>query len=506
MVRPKASVTQSPVWGMAIVALVLGTLTAVLAPLLSEGQVTNVALLYLFVTLAAAALWGLRVGLGTAVIADLLVNFFFIPPLHRFTVQRAEHAVTLFLFLAFAVVGAAMLSRFRAQVIRANARNAETDVLLEVSRQLAREPNTRVAMDKLCGVIGRSLGARGCSIVLADPLEVVGATLDSVSAASPRRDEAAVVSEAIRSRQLVRLNGRGRPGASPAGAPMTFVPLAGTTPGVLRLVGPFTPPAGVESSKLLGALADEASLALDRVILAREAMRAEALERSEEMKSTLLSSVSHDLRSPLTAIKAAVSSLRDSTVAWSKGDTEAFLETIESQADRLSRTVGNLLEMSRLEAGVTVRFEAVEVGPLLEEVALATAAATVGRALTTASAPGLWVRADYALALQAITNLVENAAKYSTPGAPIAIEAASRPGRVSIRVSDKGPGIPVDDLPHIFEKFYRGSKIGTAKGSGLGLALVKAMVEACGGTVSVASSPAGSVFEVELTAARAPGQ
>ena len=131
---------------MAIVALVLGTLTAVLAPLLSEGQVTNVALLYLFVTLAAAALWGLRLGLVTAVIADLLVNFFFIPPLHRFTVQRAEHAVTLFLFLAFAVVGAAMLSRFRAQVIRANARNAETDVLLEVSRQLAREPNTRVAM------------------------------------------------------------------------------------------------------------------------------------------------------------------------------------------------------------------------------------------------------------------------------------------------------------------------------------------------------------------------
>ena len=108
----------------------------------------------------------------------------------------------------------------------------------------------------------------------------------------------------------------------------------------------------------------------------------------------------------------------------------------------------------------------VEVGPLLEEVALATAAATVGRALTTASAPGLWVRADYALALQAITNLVENAAKYSTPGAPIAIEAASRPGRVSIRVSDEGPGIPVDDLPHIFEKFYRGSKTGTAKGSG----------------------------------------
>lgn len=490
--------------GFALTAAALAAITVILAPLLDERQITNVALLYLLATLAAAAVWGYRVGIFAAVAADILVNFFFIPPLHRFTVARPGNIVTLILFLAVALIGALMLSRFREQVARANSREAETLILLNASHEAVRESNPRIAIDRLCEVIGRALHARGCAILSGQPLSVAGSTIDAGSVAPPTREESAVALQAMSSGEIVRLR---ESTAAPSGqAPVraTFVPLSGGARGVLRLYGPLQAPPGVNGDRLLGGLADEASLSLVRANLAREAGRAEALARAEEFKSVLLSSVSHDLRSPLTAIKAAVTSLRDTSVQWSGEDVDAFLETIESQTDRLARTVSNLLEMSRLESGVTPHLEPVELRLLVEEALQATSAIRAGRPMQCDVPEGLWVRADYALLLQAVVNLIENAAKYSTPGSPIEVEADSRPGRVFTRIRDDGPGIPESDLPHIFEKFYRGSRVGAVKGTGLGLALVKAMVETCGGTVSVESSKAGTVFELSLAPAAPP--
>lgn len=494
----------SPRSGLALAAGALAAITVILAPLVDERQITNVALLYLLATLAAAALWGYRVGIFAALTADILVNFFFIPPLHRFTVQRPENLVTLILFLAVALIGALMLSRFRAQVARANSREAETLILLNASREVVREANPRIAIDRLCEVVGRALQARGCAILSGEPLAVAGSTVDRPSSAPPTREESAVALQAISSAEIVRLRESTATPSGQAGIRATFVPLPGGARGVLRLLGPLQAPPGVDVDRLLGALADEASLALVRTSLAREAGRAEALARAEEFKSVLLSSVSHDLRSPLTAIKAAVTSLRDTSVQWAEEDVDAFLETIESQTDRLSKTVSSLLEMSRLESGVTPHLEPIELRPLMEEARLATSAVTAGRVLQFDVTEGRWVRADYAMLLQAIVNLIENAAKYSTTGAPIAVESDSRPGRVFIRVRDYGPGIPESDIPHIFEKFYRGSHVGAVRGTGLGLALVKAMVETCGGSITVESSNAGTVFEISLAPAVAP--
>ena len=489
---------------MALAASALAAITLTLAPLVDERQITNVALLYLLATLAAAALWGYRVGIFAALTADILVNFFFIPPLHRFTVQRPENLVTLILFLAVALVGALMLSRFRAQVTRANSREAETLILLNASREVVREANPRIAIDRLCEVVGRALKARGCAILSGEPLAVAGSTVDRPSSAPPTREESAVALQATSSAEIVRLRESTATPSGQAGVRATFVPLPGGARGVLRLLGPLQAPPGVDGDRLLGALADEASLALVRASLAREAGRAEALARAEEFKSVLLSSVSHDLRSPLTAIKAAVTSLRDTSVQWTEEDVDAFLETIESQTDRLSKIVSSLLEMSRLESGVTANLEPIDLCPLIDEALQATRVTTAGRLVQSEETEGLWVRADYALLLQAIANLIDNAAKYSTPGLPIAIESDARPERVFIRIRDYGTGIPENDLPHIFEKFYRGSRVGAVKGTGLGLALVKAMVETCGGSITVESSNAGTVFEISLAPAVAP--
>lgn len=493
-----------PVAGYLVATGALALLTAALAPLLDERHIVDVAMLYLLVTLLIAARWGYGAGIFSATAADLLVNFFYVPPLHRFTVQEPVNLAGLGIFLAVALFGAFMLSRLRAQAANARARERETSVLLGATREIAHAATPRQALDRLSEVIARAVGARGCAVLAGDPLRVVGATIDAPSALAPTRDELAICGEALRTGAPARLSPvlAGKRKGPNRGAAFYF-PLPGSTPAVLRLSGELS--AGIVHGQLLQALGNEASIAFERLRLAREAERVLSLQRADELKSALLSSVSHDLRSPLTAIKAAASSLRDESVDWSSEDRRSFLETIESQTDRLTTTVSNLLEMSRIEGGaVRPTIEAIEVGPLFEELILATVAAAHGRHVTSCAASGLWVKADYGLLQQALANLVENAAKYSTPGGPIALEAAPSPGRVTLSVRDSGPGIPPEDLPHLFEKFYRGKSAGAVKGTGLGLSLVKAMVELCGGSVSVESTEQGTRFTISLPSAVPP--
>jgi two-component system sensor histidine kinase KdpD len=215
--------------------------------------------------------------------------------------------------------------------------------------------------------------------------------------------------------------------------------------------------------------------------------------------------VSHDLRSPLTAIKAAVGSLRSDEVEFTDADRRQLLAAIESQTDRLTGTVTDLLDMSRLEGGaVRPTIEPVEVRVLLQDVVVATKAAAGGRELCVNAPEGMWARADYGLLLQALTNLTENAVKYSTPGGAIQLRAHTDAGRVVLEVADEGPGISSADLPHIFERFYRGSEGKRVQGTGLGLAIARAMVELCGGHVAVESSPAGSTFRISLAPSGSP--
>ena len=505
--------------GFAVSALAYAALTGVLWGLFDIRQILDVALLYLLLTLVVSAVWGYRVGLIAAVAADLLVNFFFIAPLYRLTVQRPANVAALSIFLAVAAIGASMLALLRGQVRVAEARRAETRVLLDLSQEIAHSVSPRDALQRLCSAVARALGARGCSILHLEGTWIVVATTGELSLT--KADEA-MANEAVRTGGTVRVGAthtnlasahtaarasvRARSGQHREQA-ITFVPFRTGTeePGALRISGAIRPPPLVDAGRLLTAFADEASVAVHRARLAEEARRVEALQRADEFKSVILSSVSHDLRSPLTAIKASIGSLRDHSIEWSDDDTDSFLETIESQTDRLTATVAGLLQMSRLEGGaVEPRLEPVAILPLLQDAVTAVPAASAGRRVKVHAPDDLWARADYTLILQAIVNLVENADRYSTPSAGIVVcaEAVGRVVRLSVR--DEGPGISAADLPHIFEKFYRGSGSVAAKGTGLGLAIVEAMVKLSRGTVTVQSSPTGTAFTIELPVVAPP--
>jgi two-component system sensor histidine kinase KdpD len=485
--------------GLGIAALSLLLLTSVLKPFLGERHIVDVTLLYLLLTLVLSAVWGFRVGVPAAVAANLLVNFFFVPPLYTFTVQEPENAAALLLFLAVSAVGAVMLSLLRRQVTIAKARNAETEVFLGLSRAMARATTPKDGLNQLCIAVSRALSARSCAILrqTGGDWAVLAASGD---VGTLSRDELSMATGALTAGVVRQPGRRGR-------ETVTFVPFGdlATERGVLRIAGELRPPPRVEAPRLLQAFADEASVAVHRALLAQEARRVESLRRADELKSALLSSVSHDLRSPLTAIKAAVGSLRDEKITWGPDDERAFLSTIESQTDRLTGTIDGLLQMSRLEGGaVQPKIESIEAEPLLEEIAAATKHDAQQRDIQVEAPRGCWLRADYALISQSLINLTQNAARYSTPGGPIRLKACCAARHVLLEVGDSGPGIPEADLPHIFEKFYRGSKSSDVKGTGLGLSIVKAMVELCGGTIDVSSSRSGTTFRIALPVAVAP--
>ncbi|MGK2964513.1 MAG: sensor histidine kinase [Tepidiformaceae bacterium] len=503
-----------PLVGLVVVGVLFAVITAAMAPPLDESHILQVALVYLIVVLLASAAWGYVVGLTSAVVADVLVNFFYVEPIHRFTVQEPRNVTALVLYLLVALIGASMLSLLRAETRLATARAQETSLLLDLSQAMAAARTPGEAMRDLCAAATRALGVKGCAVVRDDHgWRVIASTPDDASGAPVSREQASVAEEALRTQETATLGGPGRVrvrSRQPVsdGIAYAFIPLqASGDRSLMRLTGTPAGRQAEDQARLTRAFADEASLALERSRLATEAQRAEALERADEFKSVLLSSVSHDLRSPLTAIKAAVGSLRDESVPWDEEDRRAFLETIESQTDRLTTTVSDLLEMSRLEGGaVRPRVEPVNLRQLLDEVAASMPAATAGREVVVSGPSETWALADYGLIWQVATNLLENAARYSKPGAPIELRTGVLPGRARFEVHDAGPPIPAGDLPHIFEKFYRGAQEGKTKGTGLGLAIVKAMVDLCAGRISVASNSDGTTFAVELSAATPPAE
>jgi two-component system sensor histidine kinase KdpD len=287
---------------------------------------------------------------------------------------------------------------------------------------------------------------------------------------------------------------------------VAFVPLklGDQILGVLRVDGPIgESPFRSEPEGLLAAVASEAAIAVQRTELARQAAHAQALREADQMKNALMASISHDLKTPLAAIKGAIASVRDRSVRWSEEDIDAFNETIESQADRLNRVISDILDLNRIESGsLKPEQEPVLALDLLQTARDITLLQTKGREVTIEAPPALTALTDEGLITQALVNLVENAAKYALPGSAIHLKAAGTDGQVVLTVEDEGPGIAPQDLPFVFERFYRAEEHSRRiKGSGLGLTIVKAFVELCGGTVGVESSPGGTRFMISLPAA-----
>jgi len=263
---------------------------------------------------------------------------------------------------------------------------------------------------------------------------------------------------------------------------------------------------GAADDRLLSAVAQQLGLALERLTLQREATEAEVLRRTDELRKALLDAVSHDLRTPLSSIMASAGSLRQDDVSWTDEQRGEFAEAIENEAQRLNRLVGNLLDLSRIEAD-SIRPEKAwyDLGSLINEVAGRLRGVTAGHKLTISVPDGLPpVLFDYVEVDQVISNLIENAVKYTPKGTEICVSARAAGDQVEVEVADRGPGIPEAIIPRLFDAFYRASDSGRAKGSGLGLAVAKGLVEAHGGGIRVENREGGGarfVFTLPLHAA-----
>jgi two-component system sensor histidine kinase KdpD len=242
---------------------------------------------------------------------------------------------------------------------------------------------------------------------------------------------------------------------------------------------------GVTDDRLLSAVAYQVGHALERLRLQQRANEAEVLRRTDELRTALLNAVSHDLRTPLSSIIASAGSLRQTDVQWSEEQEREFIDSILSEAERLNRLVGNLLDLSRIQSGSIIPDKGwYDLASLAREVASRVSRSAPDHELVLDSMPEMPpLHFDYVEVDQVLSNLLENAVKHTPGGTTIRVSVRCRSDEVEVSVEDSGPGISVEDLPQLFKPFYRGAKGARARGSGLGLAIARGLVEAHGGRI-----------------------
>jgi two-component system sensor histidine kinase KdpD len=509
--------------GIALALLATCVLVGLLVPFRSDIGLVNAVLLFLLLTVAISAVWGRTVGIVAALLTSIAVNLFFVEPLHSFTVQESRNVLALGIFLAVSIITGTLLAQAKNSEGQARQLQAETEVALQLSHAMSRETEPGKALQVLCAEVTKALAARSAAVLQESKgawSAVAGAGDAELLQRTPTNEERVATDRALneRSVQVIGHWGlagervprivvpQGRAGAHPRREDSKiFAPLVlgDRVLGVLRLDGPVgRTPFESDPLRLLRIAASEAAVALQRLQLSTAAAHAEALREADELKATLLASVSHDLRTPVATIKAAITSVLDTDIRWSAEDLDAFYRTIDEQADRLTAVLGAVLDLNRLASGA---FEpdssVVRCEHLLQRAAEVAGPETNGRQLVIEAPSDLRVLVDESLIVQALANLISNSAKYSQPEGTIRLGANEVDGQVVISVEDEGPGIDPADLPHIFEQFYRSpAHRGRVKGSGLGLTIVKGFVEACGGTVEVTSTGEKTRFSLRFPA------
>ncbi|MFB7493738.1 ATP-binding protein [Streptomyces sp. NPDC056161] len=419
----------------------------------------NDMLLFLSLTVAAALLGGLLPALASAAFGSLLLNYFYTPPLHRLTIADPHNIVAIVIFVGVAVSVASVVDLAARRTHQAARLRAESEILSFLAGNVLRG---ETSLEELLERVRETFGMESAAL-----LERAGDVEPWTCAGRA---------------------GFGPPLARPEDADVDM-PVGDHM--ALALTGRVLP---AEDRRVLAAFAAQAAVVLDRRRLREEALRARALAEGNRIRTALLAAVSHDLRTPLAGIKAAVTSLRSHDVDWSEEDRAALLEGIEEGADRLDHLVGNLLDMSRLQTGtVTAIIREVD----LDEV--------VPMALVGVDEAGVeldvretlpMVSVDPGLLERSVANLVENAVKYSPPGRRVMISASVIADRVEVRVVDRGPGVPDEAKERIFEPFQRYGDAPRGAGVGLGLAVARGFAEAMGGTLTAEDTPGGGLTMV----------
>jgi two-component system sensor histidine kinase KdpD len=449
--------------GAAVAVAMVAAATGAIYALKTVASASSLSVVYLPAVLLVSAYWGLGLGVATSLLSAAAFNFFHLPPTGRFTIADSRNWVALAAFTIVAVVVSTIAEVARSRAAEAERRRSEADLAAALARELLAGSDTKVALAATARRVSEALALRSASIVLGR------------ADADPRR-------------QALPLNDGG--GQQ-----------------IATLLVPRELPADVAErlrSHVAPALEALVAIALRRDALQEETVETEALRRSDDIKTALLRAVSHDLRTPLTAIVAAGHAL--GTESLSPEERSELSEAVVDEGERLATLVEKLLDLSKLQAG---RAEPRRDWVSLEDVMLAareslSAQAADVRLSIDPDVPE--VRADAVQLERAFANLLENARRYSA-GQPVSVHVRRSGDEVLVRVVDRGPGIAPSDRERIFEPFYRGPQAARTPwtGSGLGLAIAKGFVEANGGAISVESLPGqGTTFIVSLPGAPEP--
>ena len=489
-------------WPYVVTLATVPVTTAVAWLLRPVAGLENVDLVYLTAIIAIAVRYGLWPSLAGSVASVLAYNFFFILPLYTFAVADPTNLAALFFFLMVAVVTSHLAARARAEAMAARDRAIRTEALYTFSRRIA----GTVTLEDLATATAEQIASMlGLDVVLLLPGEQQRLQLRASSLAARALDPLDI--EAVRlawsheaageRRDLLRIGGR------------MFMPLR-TSEGLVEIVGispgsqsadPQNLALTVEEQRLLDALIDQATVALERFRLGHERDEARLAAETERLRSALLTSLSHDLKTPLASITGAVTALRQYPDLYDATARDELAGTIQEEAERLARFVANLLDMTRLEAGgIALDRQPVDVSDVIGT-ALQRSAVVLNdhRLEVTLEASLPMLDLDMILFEQALVNLLDNAAKFAPPGSTVTIDGRRSSQGLVISIIDEGPGLEASELERVFEKFYQAGKGDHRRaGTGLGLAICRGFVEALGGKVEAnnRSDRSGAVFSV----------
>ena len=462
-------------------------------------ELPNISLVFLAAVLASAVRFGAGPSIVTALLSVLCYNFFFLPPLYTFTIADPANVVALFFFLIVAVLTSSLTARTRTQAVIAQRQARTTGELYGFSQKLA-------GIAKLDDLLWATVHQIASML----KVEVVLLTLEdgaiAVRAGFPPEDQLDDADLAAATWCWDHNQPAGRGADTLPGAKRLFLPLrtGRGAVGVLginrKAPGPlFTP----DERRLLDALADQAAVAIERTQLAEDIDEARVLAETERLRSSLLTSVSHDLRTPLASIIGTITSLRSFGKLYDDKTRDEMLATAQDEGERLNRFVANLLDMTRLDSGtIELRREMIDLSDVVGSALQRCAKILGAHRVSVDLAPDLpMFPLDFLLMEQVLVNLLDNAAKYAPAGSAISVAGRREGADVVIEVRDEGPGIPPSDLERIFDKFYRVHNGDRQRaGTGLGLAICRGFVAAHGGRIAAANrvDRSGAVFTIRI--------
>jgi two-component system sensor histidine kinase KdpD len=470
--------------GYAVGALFIGVATLAAWGLDLAFDHADLGMIYLAGVLAAGVLYGLRPALAAATVAFLVYNYLFLAPRYSFQIGSPTDFITLIVFWAVALASGGLAGRVRDQALGSQRRAAAVTTLLAASRTLSAATGRDAVARALAEQVSAAAGGRA-TVLLPEGEEL--APIAGAPSLEPL--DAAQMAAARWAWEKGEAAGFGT-GTLPQ-ARWTFWPLEGVRArvGVAGIEAGAAPP-GSDLARLVLALLEQGAVALERSQLASEAVETETLRRADRFRSALMNSVSHDLRTPLSTVMGASSTLLEYGDKMKKAVREDLLLSIREEAERLSRYVANLLDMTRLEGGaLRLRTDWTDVRDILNAAAERVSRRLGGRVLARDYPPSLTlVRADASLLEQVVVNILENAVTYSDPGSRIELAVYEDRANVVISVEDEGRGVPAAELERIFDKFRRLEEPSDrSQGAGLGLAIAKGFVDAMGGRIAAAS-------------------